>query len=92
MFRRELLEKININSNFSMGDTPLWLDLSQLTKFKYFNEVFAVYRLLENSVSRSRDKKKHYYFILCGTEMRIFYCHKYNYAINNKLLKFRTCL
>lgn len=86
LFRRKLFENLSKNNiEFLMGDTPLWLDLSQMTKFKYFDEVFAVYRILSNSASRSKNKKKQYRFNLSMAEMRIHYSNKYNYKINNKL-------
>jgi len=68
-----------------MGDTPMWLDFSQITKFKYIDEVFAVYRIVPNSASRSTNKKKSFRFPLSMAEMRIFYAEKFNYPINDKL-------
>ncbi len=86
LFKRDLLSLIPANDvKFFMGDTPMWLDFSQKTKFKYLDEVFAVYRILSNSVSRSENKKKQYRFGLSMVEMRIYYSYKYNYPINNKL-------
>ena len=86
LFRRDLLKKRPADAkSFSMGDTTMWLDFSQLAKFKYFDEVFAVYRILSNSASRSNNKKNQYRFNLSMAEMRIYYCNKYNYTINNKL-------
>jgi glycosyltransferase involved in cell wall biosynthesis len=86
LFRKDLLKTITTDTKtFLMGDTPRWLDFSQLTKFKYFDEVFAVYRILSNSASRSKNKKKQYRFSLSMAEMRVYYCYKYNYPINEKL-------
>lgn len=86
LFRKDLLKTITTDTKtFLMGDTPRWLDFSQLTKFKYFDEVFAVYRILSNSASRSKNIKKQYRFSLSMAEMRVYYCYKYNYPINEKL-------
>ncbi len=68
-----------------MGDIPLWLDLSQLTKFYYFDELFSVYRIIEDSVTRQKNKIKRYRFLLSTYEVRLYYCFKYNYPINDKL-------
>lgn len=88
LFRKDLLNNTPKNDfQFLMGDTPMWLDFSQLTKFKYFDEVFAVYRILTNSASRSKDKNKQFRFGLSMAEMRMYYSYKYNYEINNKLIK-----
>lgn len=86
LFKRDLLSIIPANDvKFLMGDTPMWLDFSQKTKLKYLDEVFAVYRILSNSVSRNRNIKKQYRFRLSMAEMRMYYSYKYNYPINNKL-------
>lgn len=86
LFKRDLLSLIPANNvKFFMGDTPMWLDFSQKTKFKYLDEVLAVYRILSNSASRSENKRKQYRFRLSMAEMRIYYSYKYNYSINNKL-------
>lgn len=86
LFKRDLLSMIPANDvKFLMGDTPMWLDFSQKTKLKYLDEVFAVYRILSNSVSRNRNIKKQYRFRLSMAEMRMYYSYKYNYPINNKL-------
>jgi len=42
LFRKILLDKRKPNEKeFLMGDTPMWLDFSQITKFKYIDEVFC---------------------------------------------------
>src|SRR5690606_12973983 len=88
LFRRELLSIRPPNSkHFLMGDTPMWLDFSQVMKFKYFEEVFAIYRIIPESASRSSDKIKTLKFSMSMAEMRIYYCFKYKYAINEKLQK-----
>lgn len=97
MFRKDLLNKIPKNTvKFLMGDTPTWLDFSQITKFIYFDEVFSVYRILPNSASKSRNSSKQYRFNLSMYEMRIYYLKKYDYqsyrsiemSYNNALLNY----
>lgn len=86
LFRRNLLTNVTPNTmQFAMGDTPLWLDFSQITKFMYFDDVFAVYRILENSSSRSTNISKQSRFLLSMYEMRIYYHKKFDYKINNIL-------
>lgn len=86
LFKKELLNKIKANDrNFAMGDTPMWLDFSQITKFKYIDDLFAVYRIISESVSRSKNKQKQLYFTLSMAEMRVYYCNKFHYPINEKL-------
>jgi hypothetical protein len=86
VFRKELLVKIQPSEiTFLMGDTPLWLDLSQITKFKYFDEVSGVYRIIAESASRSKDYGKQKRFQLSMAEMRVYYSTKYRYPIKQKL-------
>ena len=88
VFRNSLLQAIPPNKiEFLMGDTPLWLDLSQITKFKYFDEVNTVYRVLPESASKSVDQKKLARFRLSIIEMQIYYLKKYNYVIKEKFKK-----
>lgn len=88
LFRKSLLvSNIEVNVNFLMGDTPMWLDFSQETKFKYIDEVFCVYRILKNSASRSSNKSKQSRFGLSMAEIRIFYSEKHGYPIKAKLKK-----
>ncbi|MBN1216077.1 MAG: hypothetical protein JXA99_11640, partial [Candidatus Lokiarchaeota archaeon] len=59
----------------------------QITKFKYLNEVFAVYRISSNTISRSKDKIKQLRFNLSMYEMRVYFLNKYNYPISKKIMK-----
>ena len=86
VFRKDLLEKIKPDDlTFLMGDTPMWLNFSQLTNFKYFDEVFAVYRIVGESASRSKNKNKQFRFSLSMAEMRVYYSKKFSYPINDSL-------
>ena len=86
LYRRELLNTLDKNrKTFPMGDTPRWLVFSQHTRFKYMDEVFAVYRVLKNSMSKSTNKKKYSRFRLAMKEMRIYYCRNLGYEIKPNL-------
>lgn len=87
MFRKNLLYLIpKDDKKFLMGDTPLWFNLSQLTKFKYLDDVTAVYRVLPESASHSLNKKKHSRFKYEMAIMRLYYCKKYGYEPNKNLI------
>lgn len=78
VFRKDLLNQVPKNSmRFQMGDTPMWLDFTQITKFVYFKDVFSMYRILPNSASNNQNPIKQYRFILSMYEMRIYYLKKY---------------
>ena len=88
LFRKELLNNRKPDAlDFLMEDTPMWLDFSQMTKFKYFDEVFAVYRISSDSASRPKKIKQLSRFYLSKTEMRIYYSKKHEYPIITSLGK-----
>lgn len=85
-FRVDFYNKIPANTRtFMMGDMPLWLDLSQLGRIKYFDEVFGVYVKHQGSATRSSNTRLQ--FTLNSHEMKLYYCGKYNYSIPPKIVK-----
>lgn len=88
LFRRELIDRINLEGlNFLMGDTPLWINFSLITGFKYFDEIWGVYRVIQGSVSNPIKKIERARFALSMAEMRVFYSIKYDIHITKKLAK-----
>lgn len=49
---------------YLMGDYPLWLDLAQHVSFGYIPEALACYRILDESASHSRDRRRYARFNL----------------------------
>ena len=85
-FRVDQYNKIPANTrSFMMGDMPLWLDLSQFGRIKYFDEVFGVYVKHQGSATRSSNTRLQ--FTLNSHEMKLYYCEKYNYSIPAKIIK-----
>lgn len=88
IYRNQLRSEIIENDrNFMMGDTPMWLDLSQLAKIKYVDEILSVYRIHEGSVSKQNSFVGRGKFKLSMFEMRIYYYRKYRYPLPNCLIK-----
>lgn len=86
LFRKELLERKNTDKmQFPMGDTPLWLDFSQLTKFRYFDEIWSVYRVFRGSASQPKSKEKQLAFKLSSAEMRIYYHLLYDFNLSKNV-------
>ena len=84
LYPKSLLNTISPNTiQFMMGDTPTWLDLSQIGRIKYIEECTGVYRIHKQSLSRNMDLQSRFCFSMF--EMRIYYCKKYNYAIPNSI-------
>lgn len=83
VYRKDLLDKYQqeiqpSNKGWLMGDYPMWLWFSHECKVKFFDEVTAVYRVLENSASHSVDVAKQFRFEKSNREIRQFYANKYN--------------
>lgn len=86
LYRSDLIERIKKNKKrFAMGDTPLWLDLSQQGRIKYIDHVYGVYN--KHQGSASHNPKTKFSFALSMYEMRCYYCEKYGYSIPKSLKK-----
>lgn len=62
-----------------MGDAPLWLYIAYNSKIHFFDEVVAVYRVLENSATGRNSYQKHKEFIKSSYNMRLFFANKFGY-------------
>lgn len=81
--RKDLLDKHYLqdkeimDQEWKLIDISIWLALAQHTKFHYFDEVFATYRLLPESMSRTKDSLKRYEFHKLIGKIREFFINKY---------------
>lgn len=55
VYRKEMCKENGISLGFVVGDLPLLLELSSKGKIKYLDDVTAVYRVLDKSVSHFKD-------------------------------------
>ena len=86
LYRNELIDRIVKNEvGFLMGDTPMWLDLSQQGRIKYLDYVYGVYNIHHSSTTHNPEKKLK--FSLSMFEMRCYYCEKYGYSIPKQIKK-----
>ncbi len=66
--RKDIFELYYLNNNeikakdWFLIDISIWLTIAKHSKIQYFDEVFATYRLLDESMSRSKNKQKLYEF------------------------------
>ncbi|MFT5876055.1 MAG: glycosyltransferase involved in cell wall biosynthesis, partial [Clostridium sp.] len=78
----QIQEQLKTYQNkFLMGDIPLWILLSSVSKFGYIDEVLSVYRLSPSSATRSKNKAKVFRFKLSSYEFRVWI-----YKEKNKIL------
>jgi len=77
MARRDLLVNINyINKNWKMGDYPMWLEVSLVSKIMYLPELTATYRVLNESASHSMNKKKQFEFFKSTQDIKDFFIER----------------
>lgn len=82
LFRKQLfIEKIDLVKfkllGFIMEDYPMWLELSQWTKFKYIPVSTSVYSIANGSLSNNNEFKKIEEFELSCIAIRKYYILKY---------------
>ena len=81
VIRSSIMSKIDTSysqQNFLMGDLPLWIELSRVSKIKYLPEEMACYRVLQNSASHSSSRLKQAIFQQNVYEIRQFFIEKYS--------------
>ncbi|MBQ4588440.1 MAG: glycosyltransferase [Bacteroidaceae bacterium] len=84
LFRRDLyinLQRHDRTQNFKLGDSPLWIEFAHCSKIKYINDCTAVYRILNESASHSKNIEKELAFHQSCVDCRIFYSQLYNVSI-----------
>lgn len=88
-FRRDLFEKYYLSNkeimeaDWRLIDISIWLMFAKHSKIYYFNEVFATYRLLQESMSRTRDALMLYAFHQKIHSIKAYFAE--NYSENNEL-------
>lgn len=81
LYRKSIYDKLprhNIEKGFLMGDLPIWIEISHISKIKYIKDVTASYRLLKNSASHSENLEKRITFIRNAYDCRKYYATLYS--------------
>lgn len=78
--------------HWQMGDYPIWLYASAVSKVKFINEPLAVYRILQNSASHFDSYLKMLRFRLSGNEIKIVIGEKFGANIRDYLSYQNTLL
>lgn len=80
-FRSELVKHFDydkaIAEHWPLTDLPLWLDIAAHSKAHYFDEVFATYRLLTESASRTTSPERKLRYHLGLHRIKQVYLDKY---------------
>lgn len=81
-FRKELASAFDLEraerENWPLIDLLLWMDITYHTNAHYFDEVFATYRLLNESASRTASPEKKYHYHKELYRLKKIYVEKYN--------------
>lgn len=72
------------NQKLPLGDLQAWAELSMISEVTYIPETLAVYRVLGESASRSKDPKKNLHFAKSIFEIKSYLCEKYNLSENRR--------
>lgn len=86
MFRKDLyfqyIEEIQPNKQqWMMGDYPMWLYFTAVSKIKFLDNTVSVYRILNNSASHSDNPNKELIFLLSYRDIKLFYMNRF--GLNN---------
>lgn len=74
------------NKNWLLGDYPIWLYTATHYKIKYLPNKMAVYRMLNESATFSKDREKEYDFVQSINDVRLFFMSKY--GVSHETRKF----
>lgn len=97
LYRRELINGYNeLNKpKWPLGDYPLWLYITSQKPAYKLSDISAVYRVLQESASHSKDIQKNFLFAVAMQEIRIFFSKyknknslRYNIARLKIIVKF----
>ena len=91
MVRRDICEQIiesdpylHKSDHFLMGDTQLWAEIANISKFYYIPLSLATHRITEESATRSKNKINALRFRLSGNELLQYLCDKYALSAEHK--------
>ncbi len=79
LMRTELMKEYTDLCNgfpkWPVGDTPMWLWMASKGNIYKLPDVTAVYRILEESASHTKNKDKTFFFRMASFEIRLFFCN-----------------
>ena len=91
MARKDMLLKIVDNDPYlyqnerqPCGDTPQWLELSQLGSIAYIDESLSTYNLHEVSATQNTDEKKILETSILMKEQMLYLIDKYKFSVQEK--------
>ena len=62
-----------------MGDYPLWMYITSVSKVKYLDNTYSVYRLLDDSAAHSTNPLKELMFVESYQDIKLYYMKRMGY-------------
>lgn len=91
MYRKDLwsqyYEAISTDcNNWRVGDYPMWIWMSRMSKVKFMPYVSGVYRVLSNSASHSSNVENKIAFSMCTMDIIEYFNNKFEYGLSRDYL------
>ncbi|WP_418696786.1 glycosyltransferase [Bacteroides sp.] len=77
-FYSRYVNDVHPSTSWKMGDYPMWIYISLHSKVHFIEEVTGVYRVLENSASRSSCTQKNIDFCMSVYSISKYFAEKYH--------------
>lgn len=76
--QQQYLDEIDpVTKNWKMGDYPMWLYISKVSKIGFIDEYLGVYRINKVSASHFEDRIGHLTFQMNALEIAAYMCNKF---------------
>ncbi len=76
--QQQYLDEIGpVTKNWKMGDYPMWLYISKVSKIGFIDEYLGVYRINKVSASHFEDRIGHLTFQMNALEIAAYMCNKF---------------
>ncbi len=83
---RESDPYLHQNEKFMLGDMQAWAEISMLSRVEYFPESLGIYRVLDESATRSKDNVRLFRYLRSVYEMKLYLCEKHKLQLKYRKL------
>lgn len=87
LFRAKYLNGFELKKDSAVGDVPLWIALSQVSKIKYIDQITSVYRAAFGSATRQTEVNKQLLFKIAMAESCFDLLEMYGFEVDSKTIE-----
>ena len=88
LFSEYLTDVKPLEKKWLMGDYPLWMYITSVSRVKFMDVTFSVYRILESSATHSTDYKKELLFVESYLAIKLYFMKELRYChLENKIME-----